>query len=287
MIWKGLIIEIMSDKIIKVQNSIIQYGKENNRIYLMKLSKPDCPYIVEYINDLAIEEGLTKIVAKVPFALKDYFFEKGYVKEAFVKGFFRDEEDCHFLCKYFSDDRRKIYDKENIEKIKKISFEKNKALNISELDEKYSIKQLEKEHSIKMAELYKEVFKSYPFPIFNPDYILKTMSENVDYFGVFDGEKIVALSSSGMDLENLNSEMTDFAVLPEYRGHNLAYYLLQQMEKTAKLKDIKTFYTIARGKSTGMNITFAKSNYIYGGLLVNNTNIGGNIETMNVWYKKA
>jgi hypothetical protein len=34
-----------------------------------------------------------------------------------------------------------------------------------------------------------------------------------------------------------------------------------------------------------MNITFAKAGYAYGGRLHNNTNIAGNIESMNVWYK--
>jgi hypothetical protein len=34
-----------------------------------------------------------------------------------------------------------------------------------------------------------------------------------------------------------------------------------------------------------MNITFAKNGYEYAGTLKNNTNISGNIESMNVWYK--
>ena len=48
---------------------------------------------------------------------------------------------------------------------------------------------------------------------------------------------------------------------------------------------IDTFYTIARSVSFGMNITFAKMDYKYTGTLKNNTNISGNIESMNVWYK--
>lgn len=37
--------------------------------------------------------------------------------------------------------------------------------------------------------------------------------------------------------------------------------------------------------SAGMNITFSKTGYRYGGRLKNNTNISGNIESMNAWYK--
>jgi len=34
-----------------------------------------------------------------------------------------------------------------------------------------------------------------------------------------------------------------------------------------------------------MNITFARNNYSFAGTLINNTNISGQIESMNVWYK--
>jgi hypothetical protein len=34
-----------------------------------------------------------------------------------------------------------------------------------------------------------------------------------------------------------------------------------------------------------MNITFKKMGYMYSGTAVNNTNICGNFEDMNFWYK--
>ena len=52
-----------------------------------------------------------------------------------------------------------------------------------------------------------------------------------------------------------------------------------------KHKQYITSYTIARSLSYGMNITFAKMGYIYGGTLINNTNICGSLESMNIWYK--
>ena len=35
-----------------------------------------------------------------------------------------------------------------------------------------------------------------------------------------------------------------------------------------------------------MNITFAKAGYTYGGRLINNTNISGQIESIKVWYRE-
>ena len=46
-----------------------------------------------------------------------------------------------------------------------------------------------------------------------------------------------------------------------------------------------TGYTIARALSPGMNITFARAGYRFGGLLWNNTQICGRLEPMNIWYK--
>jgi len=63
-------------------------------------------------------------------------------------------------------------------------------------------------------------------------------------------------------------------------------HLLNSMEAEMKDKDIITAYTITRSFSTGINITFAKNKYQFSGLLINNTNFNGQIESMNVWYKK-
>lgn len=111
------------------------------------------------------------------------------------------------------------------------------------------------------------------------------MQKNVDYFAIWHNERIVALSSSEMDFGSKNTEMTDFATLPEYQGNNLAAYLLQEMEKSAKQNGVKTAYTIARGVSYGINTIFSRNGYRFSGTLINNTNICGCLESMNVWYK--
>ena len=43
----------MFDKIEKIGNTTIQHGKNNNRIYLMKLDKNDYPGVIPKINSLA------------------------------------------------------------------------------------------------------------------------------------------------------------------------------------------------------------------------------------------
>ena len=83
-----------------------------------------------------------------------------------------------------------------------------------------------------------------------------------------------------------NVEMTDFATLPEALGHGLALSLLETMESAMCRRNMHTAHTIARARSPGMNITFSKAGYTFAGTLINNTNISGGIESMNVWYKR-
>ncbi len=275
----------MTDVIEQIGNSLVQHGKENNRVYLIKL-KDEVKSIISSINDLVTAKGYTKIIAKVPENLMHTFINNGYTSEAVIKNYFKGEENCYFLCKYFDKSREEFSDKNDVFAIVQFCIEKANLAKTAQLDERFHIKQLGKDDIFCMMEIYKKVFESYPFPIFDGNYLLKTMHENIDYFGIFEGDKLVAVSSSEMDIENKNTEMTDFATLPEYRGNNFSYHLLKAMEKAAKEKGIKTVYTISRAKNTGINMAFAKSFYEFGGTLVNNTNICGSIETMNVWFKQ-
>jgi lysine 2,3-aminomutase len=134
--------------------------------------------------------------------------------------------------------------------------------------------------------VYQQVFKTYPFPILDALYLEKTMNEgSVIYFGIWDKGKLVALSSAEMDVPNRNAEMTDFAVLPQYRGHKLASFLLSKMEDEMKARHFNTLYTISRLNSPGITRTFINGGYHFSGILKNNTNISGQIESMNIFYK--
>jgi putative beta-lysine N-acetyltransferase len=111
------------------------------------------------------------------------------------------------------------------------------------------------------------------------------MKEDTIFYGIYNNDELISVSSSEIDYENYNAEMTDFATLKEFRGNNLSYFLLKKMECDVRKLMIKTVYTIARSLSYGMNITFSKMNYEFGGTLYNNTCISGDIENMNIYYK--
>lgn len=278
--------ETMQDRIEIFKKSLIQHGKTNNRIYLMKLATEDAPEIISELENLAKKNEYTKIFAKIQADVLPFFISKGYSIEAFIPRFYDHKTDCLLVSKFF-DEKRKIIPVLELELFQKLitTTEKNQQLKYKH-SLKYIIKKLSASDVVPITEIFGHVFKTYPFPVHNPDYISETMQHDAtQYFGVLDGTKLIGVSTAEIDIVNKNSEMTDFAVMPEYRGQNLAFRLLTNMEIAMKANNIKTCYTIARLNEPGMSKTFLKSGYKYSGTLINNTNISGSIESMNVLYK--
>ena len=275
----------MEDVVEKIMNSIVHHGQNSNRIYLMKLDESDLSEIPQKLDRLAEKNLYTKIVAKIPCKFKNIFLESGYEQEAFIPKFYNGDGDGCFMCKYFDEKRKVNVLNSKCKEILKTALKKDVPDVKKSLERGYVCRRANENDIPSIVDLYRAVFISYPFPIFDEKYIAQTMKENVIYFGIWHENKLIALSSIEMDKRNCNAEMTDFAVLNEYRGNGFALYLLEEMENNFNRLNIKTAFTIARAKSAGMNITFAKKGYIYAGTLVNNTDISGQIESMNVWYK--
>lgn len=277
---------VMKDKIETIGQSVVQHGKINNRIYLIKLAPQDTSSIVSKLDSLAIEKGYTKVFAKIHANALPFFILNGYFTEAFIPKFYENQTDCLFVSKFIDSKRNQV----PVEELKYFyellnNSSPNKEQRYSH-SLKYELNKLGENDAAEIAEVFKRVFETYPFPVHDPDYLVKTMQENgTRYFGVRDGDNLIGVSTAEIDIENKNAEMTDFAVLPEYRGQKLAIRLLLHMEVEMKIDNIKTVYTIARLKEPGMNKTFLNAGYQYTGTLINNTNISGNIESMNVLFK--
>ncbi len=283
-----------------IGDSVIQHGKFNNRIYLMNLAKKDFPNIIEKLNNLAKREGYTKIFAKIPTFAKEEFEKDGYIEEAHIPQFYNIDkqwEDLYFMGKFFDESR--MFDsrikeiKKILATIKTIEIVPDHLMHYS-LSPEFKWGICDERHIYQIADVYKKVFKTYPFPIHDPQYIKKTMDENFIYFNIQKNGEIIAVSSCEIDDISKTVEMTDFATLPDYQRNGFAFYLLCKMEEMMKNMNIRIAYTISRAISCGINKIFIKSGYIYGGTVINNTNISSidtdgindkTFESMNIWYK--
>ncbi len=274
-----------TDLIEEISGALVQHGPLNRRAYLMKLGAADPHHLVGELSRLAERAEYTKIFAKIPASAQEAFVAAGFQIEARIPGFYRNREEALFLGRYFDPSRRLEEGAAELDQVRKTSQLQTTADNHLP-GKNIEVRMCVPEDIDRLAEIYERVFQSYPFPINNPEYIRETMLANVVYFGIEEGGQLVAVSSSELDESSRTVEMTDFATLPAWRSHGFAQSLLTRMDKSATDRGVRVAYSIARALSPGINVTFAKHGYTYAGRLINNTNIFGRIESMNVWYKR-
>jgi putative beta-lysine N-acetyltransferase len=237
------------------------------------------------LDRLARDFDYSKIFAKVPESCREAFKQHGYLPEAAIPDFFRDGEAVYFMSRFLKARRVDDPHAPEVEKIRQECEQVEVRPHPATVPESFTCRPARDEDVEAMVALFGKVFATYPFPIHDPAYVRKTMQEHIHYFTVWDGPRLVAESSAETDAHSGAAELTDFATDPDYRGRGLASCLLSGMEDLMRREGFQTMYTIARAVSMGMNRTFARQGYLFGGTLVNNTNICGAIESMNIWYK--
>lgn len=275
----------MPDVIEKIGYSIVQHGPVNRRIYVMKLAERDVPSILPSLEQLAHNKRYEKIFVKTPGRHQDVFVQAGYEQEARIPYYFKDREDAVFMAKYFSATRSRVRNRQDIIEVLALAHGCDPDRSIHSPNRFFRVDKCQPEDALEMSQIFKEVFETYPFPIFDPQYLLDSIQRHVTYFCIRKDNRIVALAAAEIDLVNQAAEMTDFATLSEYRRQGMADCLLRAMDTEMKQQGMQTAFSIARSLSAGMNITFVRNGYRYGGTLGNNTHIAGRLESMNIWYK--
>jgi putative beta-lysine N-acetyltransferase len=271
----------MADKIETIQGSVIQHGRHNDRIYLMHLHAKGHDTLITKLDRMAVERGYGKIFAKIPATAWYRFQKAGYIQEAFVPGFFRGETDGLFIAKFLSKDRQQPIRETGLGGAKELPTEPVQTAN-----QPIAIAACSPADATAMAKIYARTFETYAFPIHRPEYIRQAIAKDTIYFCARIKDEMAALAAAEIDSDSRACEMTDFATRPRYRRMGLARHLLRRLDREAVKRDVKTAYTIARSDSTGMNRVFEKCGYTHAGQLVNNTQIGGRIRSMDVWYKR-
>jgi|WetSurMetagenome_2_1015567.scaffolds.fasta_scaffold02689_6 beta-lysine N6-acetyltransferase len=274
------------DVVLHRGNSVIQHGHFNNRVYVMKLAPEDIPDIIRYADYLAHKEGYTKIFVKVPESSVEIFSNDGYISEATVPFFYRGDEPAVFMGKYLDPERKEIPDATLTANVLSDAFSHAGERHPPAVPDGFSLMHGHAGDADDIAALLRTVFTTYPFPIGDPDYIRETMQGSIRYFVMKKSHLLAAAASCEIDAANLNAEVTDFATGQLFRGRGFAGLLLHAMETELKKEGIRLAYTICRAGFGPINTVFAGAGYEFGGMLPNNTNICGSVESMNVWYKK-
>ncbi|MGF7186427.1 putative beta-lysine N-acetyltransferase [Desulfitispora alkaliphila] len=260
----------------------------NKRIVVQDYSGPNIHNLSHRLDYLARENDFDKVFIKAKMDDWEDFITHGYLLEGVFKYYYSGET-AYSIAKFYSKDRRysEKIEKEN-EIIKKIVHQDPSKLEIEpELSEGLVMRTATTDDIPKIVQLYDEVFKSYPTPLNKMSYVSTLMEyHDVLFKLILDGDRIVSAASADMDIKNKNAEMTDCATDPQYRGSGFMSILMRELEKEIKAKGIITAYSLARAQSFGMNNVFYRLGYRYNGRLINNCDIMGSFEDMNLWVKK-
>ena len=215
--------------------------------------------ITETLEELARRKDYGKIFAKIPVPAWPTFESVGYAKEAEVPGFFNGRTDRCFIAQYLTPERRIITP--TVDHLLGIEF-KGAAFGAHRQRPGRCgcvVSACRPSDDDALSRIYRQVFKTYPFPIHQPVYLKRMMKEGVRYFTVRSEGRMAAAAAAEIGRRGQYAEMTDFATLPQYRGKGLAGILLCHMEKSVRSLDIRTAFTIARADSPGMIAVFAKT----------------------------
>lgn len=239
---------------------------------------------IEAMEKLAKETNQEKVIIKGRQEQFSELLEMGFQCEAVIDHYFLGSN-CYFFCKYFNIERKNSpFTIEEDDIVKNVQKLKRPVDTISPPQE-YQLKLIDHNDAIPLAKLYQQVFKIYPTPLHDPEYIKKTIDDGTIYYAFLMDGKVVSAASAEVNSFYQNAELTDCATLPEHRKHGLMKILLEKLEEELVTKGIYCSYSIARAQSFGMNAALHQLGYDYRGRLVNNCYIFDKIENMNVWVK--
>jgi len=204
------------DKIEKQKGTLIQHGPSNDRVYLMKCNKRDPEISLKVVEEIAEKQNYGKIFAKIPEDYVGIFKENDYDVEARVPRFFNGKKDGVFISKFRDEERAEVNEK----RISHIIETAQSKDTVKKSTISHEVRELGFDDIKSITEIYSNVFESYPFPIFDEDYIMECLDSHVRMFGIEDKNgRLVSIASCEMDLKSENVEMTDFATIPTARGN--------------------------------------------------------------------
>lgn len=278
----------MTDKVEKIGDSLVQHGKYNDRVYLMNLSQKDFPEIINNLENLADEKNYRKVIAKVPQWGWDKFQMNGYELEARIPKYFNGRSELRIYSKFFGENivrmsaiEKKVI-KENIRIVKK---HQNKISNNYAIPG-IKIRKIRKNEISDVSALYKEFYKTYPFPIYANEYLLDLINDGVLFAGAYKHDQLCAVMGCEVNQTFKNAEIMACAFNKISTGSNVLIGLFNFLSDKLIEKDTKTVYSIVRALDSNLNSSFRKMGLRYFGTLENNTNIHGQVESMNVWSKQ-
>ncbi|WP_123053416.1 putative beta-lysine N-acetyltransferase [Clostridium sp. JN-1] len=266
----------------KIDKSKIYIDYINNRVKIVNFHKISVQTIKRIIR-YASRQHLSKVVCNCDTAYFQTFSDAGFILEGKIDSYFRGED---ALCmSYFIIGKRKACKNDNMEKLFLM-----KSLNVKNSFKfsnnfKYQIRNAKESDIDELIDLFSSAFFAYPSQIYDKDYLIQNMNKNVLYKVATYNGKIIGAASAYLDYENLNAEIADCATYPHYRDKGILSNIIYLLELDLKKEGFISLYSLSRAINPSINIVLSKHGFNFRGKLVNDCNICGEFESINIWAK--
>ncbi|MBC2582511.1 putative beta-lysine N-acetyltransferase [Clostridium sp. DJ247] len=275
--------KLNNNSYIKIDLAKIYVDYTNSRVKIIDFKDISVQNLKRIIH-FASKNHLGKVICNCDINSFRNFVDAKFQLEGKIDGYFKGQD--AFCMSYFISSNRKLRknsSKENLYLSQ--SLEKNDTFSYND-DSKYCIRNAQESDVKQMAELFSNIFFTYPSPVYDEEYIRQTMKEKVLYKVAIDNGKVISVASADMDKDNLNAEITDCATYPKYRGKGILSNVIYSLESDLKDRGFITLYSLSRAINSSINFVLSKHGYKFRGTLINNCNICGGFEDMNIWVKK-
>lgn len=259
--------------------------KTSRRIWVSDCRASDPAALRHFLLDLAREKGLGKIVLPVRPEDSGRIQGDGFVEEGVIDGYFRGAH-AHFLAAFPRSKRGISLSLARERKILREILDRPQGWQ-GRLPPGFTMRPAVSKDILLMAELFRQVFRSYPTPVYDPHYLARSMEKGDLFLVVYHGRQLVSVAAAEIQPEEQRAKLTNCATVPEYQGRGLNTLILAEVEKRCLARGMKCLYSLARASSCGMNLVLHRLGYVFRGTLINNCHIGGRFENMNIWVKPA
>ncbi|MBA4493861.1 putative beta-lysine N-acetyltransferase [Paenactinomyces guangxiensis] len=267
------------------KNASIELDEYNSRIKLMRYTTDDLEALTKHLEELANEKDIGKVLIYADPEDIAEFEKLGFEQEGEISVFFNGEP-AFILSRFIDDSRSVSEDGEKKDQIIEIAEQAETIEEPPPLDPSFTLRRATPADAKELAGLYQLVFETYPTPIHDEKFIRECMEKDVYFTVVTHENKIVSAASADVFTKYNCAEITDCATNPEYRGKGLLSAIIFDLEKRMQELGVPNLFSLTRAVSTGMNVVISKLGFEYQGRLIQNSQIAGQFEDMNIWVKK-
>lgn len=257
----------------------------NQRIKIVDYEADDIERLVLKVRFLAEANGFDKIICMAPRKDWQQFLRYGYVLEAVLK-YYLNGDDAFVVSKFRSQERlTSLSLMEEILLIEKVMTHPRPSRRVVVPPEGVTFRLARRDDVPELIALYQSIFETYPSPLIHSSYLDAVFQKDTLFAICTRAGEIVSAASAELQPHLRAAELTDCATKPGARGLGLSSHILMLLEREIAQRGYICAYTMARSRSYGMNNVFYRLGYEFLGRLVNNCDIYGAYEDMNIWVR--